>query len=341
MRILLIGGTAFMGPAVARELVEGGHSVAVYHRGQTEGGVSEGVTHFHGDRDALAQARPELERFAPDVVINMIALLEAQAEAFVQALSGVAQRAVVISSQDVYRAYGRIIGTEPGSPDATPLTEDGPLRDRRYPYRQESPRAADDPARWMDDYDKIPVERVVMSAPALPCSVLRLPAVYGPRDKQRRFHSLLKRMDDGRAVIALDAAEAGWRWTHGYVDDVAHAICLAALDPRSAGRIYNVGEQQALSLEERALAVGAAAGWQGRIAHVAAGRLPEAMRMGVDPQQPFVSDSSRIRAELGYREVTAPADAYARTVAWERENPPEHDDPAAFDYDAEDAALAE
>lgn len=341
MRILLIGGTAFMGPAVARELVEGGHSVAVYHRGQTEIDVPEGVTHFHGDRDALAQALPELEQFAPDVVINMILLLEAQAEAFVQALSGVAQRAVVISSQDVYRAYGRLTGTEPGPPDPTPLTEDGPLRDKRYPYRQEPPRAADDPARWMDDYDKIPVERVVMSAPALPCSVLRLPAVYGPRDKQHRFHSLLKRMDDGRAVIALDAAEADWRWTHAYVDDVAHAICLAALDPRSAGRIYNVGEQQALSLEERAQAVGAAAGWQGRIAHVPAGRLPEAMRFGGDMRQPLVTDSSRIRAELGYREVTAPADAYARTVAWERANPPERDDPAAFDYAAEDAALAE
>lgn len=341
MRILLIGGTAFMGPAVARELVEGGHTVAVYHRGQTENDVPEGVTHIHGDRDALAGARPDLGRFAPDVVVNMILLLEAQAAAFTQALSGVARRAVVISSQDVYRAYGRLIGTEPGPPDPTPLTEDAPLRDRRYPYRQEPPRAEDDPTRWMDDYDKIPVEQVVMSAADLPCCVLRLPAVFGPRDRQHRFHGLLKRMDDGRAVIALDADEAGWRWTHGYVEDVAHAICLAALDPRSAGRIYNVGEERALSQEERAQAVGAAAGWQGRIIHAPAGRLPEAMRMGGDARQPLVADSSRIRAELGYRELTAPADAYARTVAWERAHPPEQIDPAAFDYAAEDAALAE
>jgi nucleoside-diphosphate-sugar epimerase len=341
MRILLIGGTSFMGPAVSRELLAGGHTVAVYHRGQTEGAVPEGVIHIHGEREALAEARPELERFAPDVVIHMILLEEAQAEAFTQALSGVAQRAVVISSQDVYRAYGRVNGTEAGPPDDQPLTEDAPLREKLYPYRAEQPRAEDDPMRWADAYDKIPVERVVLSAPALPSAVLRLPAVYGPLDRQRRFHRFLKRMDDGREVILLDAAEADWRWTHAYVDDAAHAIALAALDPRSAGRIYNVGEVEALSLEERARAVGAAAGWRGHIMRVPAGRLPEEMRMGVDTKQSLVVDTSRIRAELGYREVTPLAETYARTVAWERANPVAQDDPAAFDYAIEDIVLAE
>ncbi len=340
MRIALIGGTSFMGPAVARELLAGGHAVAVYHRGQTEGAVPEGVAHIHGEREALAAARPALEQFAPDVVIHMILMEEAQARDFTQALSGVTQRAVVISSQDVYRAFGRGIGNEPGPPDPTPLSEDAPLRERPYPHRGDQPRAEDDPMRWADTYDKIPAERVVMSAPELPCSVLRLPAVFGPHDRQRRFHSLLKRMDDGRTVIPLDVAEADWRWTHGYVDDVAHAIALAALDARSAGRIYNVGEPQALSLEERAQAVGAAAGWRGRIVRLPAGRLPEAMRIGIDPRQNLIVDTSRIRAELGYREVTPPAEAYARTVAWERANPVAQDDPAEFDYAAEDAALA-
>lgn len=341
MRVLLIGGTSFMGPAVARELLAGGHQVAVYHRGRTEGAVPEGVTHIHGEREALAEARPELERFAPDVVIDMILMTEEQAEAFTRELAGVAPRAVVISSQDVYRASGRVNGIEPGPPEPGPLTEDAPLRERLYPYRGEEPRAESDPARWMDSYDKILVERVVMSAPSLPCAVLRLPAVYGPLDRQRRFHSLLKRMDDGREVIPLDAVEAEWRWAHGYVDDVAHAIALAALDARSAGRIYNVGEERVLSLEERALAVGAAAGWHGRIARVPAERLPEPMRIGLAMRQDILTDSSRIRAELGYREVTPLDVTYARTIAWERANPVAQDDPTAFDYAAEDAALAE
>lgn len=341
MRILLIGGTSFMGPAVARELLAGGHAVAAYHRGQTEGAVPEGVTHIHGEREALAAARPALEQFAPDVVIHMILMQAAQAEAFERALTGVAKRAVVISSQDVYRSFGRVNGIEPGPPDAEVITEDSPLREHLYPYRGETPRAEDDPMRWMDDYDKILVERVVMSAPDLPCAVLRLPAVYGPLDKQRRFHPYLKRMDDGRPVVALDAAEADWRWTHAYVEDVAHAIALAATDPRSAGRIYNVGEERIPSLEERVRAVGAAAGWQGRVVRAPAGRLPEAMRFGLTMLQDIVVDSTRIRTELGYREVTPLAETYTRTVAWERANPVAQDDSAAFDYAAEDAALAE
>lgn len=341
MRILMIGGVSFIGLAVTCELLADGHEVAVYHRGKSEPEEVSAATHIHADRDDLESMGAEIAAFKPDVAVHMIALTEAQAESFVRAMSGVAERAVVISSQDVYRAYGRMLGKEPGPPDATPLTEDAPLRQRLYPYRENEPRAADDPVRWMDDYDKILVERVVMSNPALPCAVLRLPAVYGPHDRQRRFRAWLKRMDDGRPAILMDAAEARWRWTYGYVADVAHAITLAALDPRSAGRIYNVGEQEASSLEERAQAVADAASWRGRIVLAPAGTLPEALRMGVAVEQDLVTDSARIRAELGYAERTALAETYTQAIAWERANPPEADDPAEYDYDAEDKALAE
>lgn len=340
MRILLVGGTAFMGPAVARELVEGGHSVAVYHRGQTEIDVPEGVTHFHGDRDALAQALPELEQFAPDVVINMILLLEAQAEAFVQALSGVAQRAVVISSQDVYRAYGRLIGTEPGEPDALPITEDSPLREKRYPYRQETPRPSDDPRRWMDDYDKIPIEQVVLGEPALPGTVLRLPAVYGPGDKQHRTFEYLKRMDDGRPAIIIPANAMSWRWTRGYVENVAHAIALAVTDDRASGRTYNVGELEPLTQAEWVRAIGDAAGWHGDVLSVPPEDLPQSLAFDDNTAQEFVCDSSRIRRELGYTEQVPRDEAFRRTVAWERAHPPATLPPDAYDYAAEDRVIA-
>ena len=50
-----------------------------------------------------------------------------------------------------------------------------------------------------------------------------------------------------------------------------------------------------------------------------------------------MTDSSRIRAELGYTEVVAPEEALRQTVASERENLPEQ----PSDYAAEDAVLAQ
>jgi nucleoside-diphosphate-sugar epimerase len=341
MRVLIIGGVSFVGLVVTRELLAGGHTVAVYHRGTSEPEEARGATHIHGDRDELEEARGELAAFRPDVAIHMIAMTEAHGQAFTRALHGVASRAVVISSQDVYRAYGRLLGLEPGAPDPTPLDEDAPLRERLYPYRGEQPRAAEDPTRWQDDYDKILVERAVLAEPELPCAVIRLPAVYGPRDAQRRLRSWLKRMDYGRPAILMDAADAAWRWTFGYVEDIAHAIALAALDSRSAGHIYNVGEREALSLEERARRVATTVGWRGRIMLAPAGTLPERLRLGVSNGQDLVTSSARIRDELSYTEQTAVAETYARAVAWERAHPPETDDPAEYNYDEEDKLLSD
>src|SRR5262249_54191248 len=140
---------------------------------------------------------------------------------------------------------------EGGEVDPAPITEDSPLRTKLYPYRGETLRAEDDPRRWMDDYDKIPAERVVMSHAELPGTILRLPAVYGPHDFQHRMFLYLKRMLDGRSAILLEESVANWRWNHGYVENIADAIALAVTNEQASGRIYVVGEPFALSMAER------------------------------------------------------------------------------------------
>ena len=230
---------------------------------------------------------------------------------------------VALSSQDVYRAYGRVQGTEPGSPDPVPLTEKAPLRERLYPYRAETPRAQDDPYRWMDDYDKILVERVVLGDPELPGTVLRLPMVYGQRDRQQRTAEYLQRMDAGERGICLSESKAAWRWTRGYVEDMAHAITLVVIDERTANKVYNVGESEALSTAEWVRAIAQAAGWQGEVVVMPEEALPEGMRAGIDTRQDLVVDTSRIRGDLGYAEMTPRDEALRRTVAWERANTPE------------------
>jgi nucleoside-diphosphate-sugar epimerase len=150
----------------------------------------------------------------------------------------------------------------------------------------------------------------------------------------------LKRMLDGRPHILLEEGLAHWRWTQGYVENIADAISLAISDERASGRLYNVGEPFALSVAERIEQLARVTSWPGKIIIVPGERLPTSMRAKGNMAQQIVVDSSRLRQELGYSERIDPGEALRRTVAWESLNPPPHIDPALFDYTAEDRVLA-
>jgi nucleoside-diphosphate-sugar epimerase len=328
VRILVLGGTGFVGSWLVRQLVAGGHHVAVFHRGQRSPNVPDGVESLRGDRDRLPEHAAELRRWEPQVVVHQIAYVEAHARQMVEVFRGVTERTVILSSGDVYRSYGIFHGTEAGPLQPVPAGEEAPLRRVLYPYRA----LAKGPDDFLYSYDKIPVEQVAQSDPVLPATVLRLPMIYGPSDPQRRLSAYLRQMADGRSRIPLDATLARWRCTRGYVEDVAAAIALAATDARSAGRTYNVGEPVARTEEEWVRMIGAAAGWRGEAVAVPRGPLP----VPADYRQDVTTDTSRIRTELGYRESLSPDEALARTVRWELEQPPA----AAINYAAEDDALA-
>jgi nucleoside-diphosphate-sugar epimerase len=333
MRILVIGGTRFIGPAAVRRLHGMGHDVTVFHRGETESADLPDIPHLHGDRRHLADFADDVRRFAPDIVLDTAAYTECDAQIAMGTLSGIAQRIVTLSSMDVYRAYGRVKGSEPGPPDPVPLTEDAPLRASLYPDAADVPDAR--------DHDNILVERAVLGDATFPGTILRLPAVYGPHDYQHRLFYYLKRMDDRRPAILLDEEIARWRWTRGYVENVALAIALAVTDERASGRIYNVGEEQALTEAEWVHAIGRAAGWTGEVVVVPRECLPRALRPWGDAtmEQDLAVDTTRIRAKLGYTEPVPRAEALRRTVAWARANPPMDIPPTPFDYAAEDTVL--
>jgi nucleoside-diphosphate-sugar epimerase len=341
MRVLVIGGTGFIGSFVVKALVEGGHTVAVFHRGLKKPEQAADVREMRGERGLLATYRADFRDFAPAVVIDMFPYVEEDARTLVEAFRGLAGRVVAISSQDVYRAYGRLIGVEPGPPDPVPLLEESPLREKRFPYRGPAPRAAEDPQRWMDDYDKIPVEQTVLSQPELPGTVLRLPAVYGPGDPQHRIYPYLKRMDDQRPAILVGRNVANWQWTRGYVEDVAAAIALAAVSEQAAGQIYNVGEAEALTEVDWVRAIGRTASWDGAIKIISTEKMPDGLRFDGDTRQNLLVDSGKIRRALGYRERFDRLEALRRTVAWERSHAPEKFPPGLLDYAADDKALAD
>jgi nucleoside-diphosphate-sugar epimerase len=337
MKILVIGGTAFTGPHVVRHLIREGHEVVLFHRGQTDARLPRAVRHILGDRREWETHKEELQQVEPEVVLDQIAMGPQSAWEVLTTFRGIARRVVALSSQDVYRAYGTLIGLNAGPIEPTPLAEDAPLRELLYPYRGRAQSAED----RLYNYEKILVERLYQGDPDLAATILRLPMIYGPRDRQHRTFEYLKRMDDGRRYILLGKEMADWRWTRGYVGDVAQAIALAVADEQAAGRVYNVGEPDALTELEWVQAIGLAAGWNGQIALVPLARLPAFLNPGINPAQPLVTDTTRIRAELGYAERLPREEALRRTVDWQRGNPPEPIDESRFDYETEDALLKE
>jgi len=308
LRVLILGGTSLTGPFLVRRLYKLGHEVTVFHRGEHAAELPEGVRHLRGD-----WARPprELCEPAPDVVVHMWAATEAHAVRFLE-LFREAGRAVVISSGDVYRAYGCLRRAESGRPGEIPIAEDAPLRDSRYPYRGMKHAPIDN----ADDYDKVLVEAALRSQSALPVTILRFPAVYGPHD-YHRFRPWLQQME-ASGELKIDQGFAGWRWTHGFAEDVAEAVALAVASDRAAGRTYNVGERSAPTWAERLEEWGRIAGWSGKVAPVPAEELPENQRLPYDWAHHLAVDTSRIRSELGYAEIVAREEGIARTIAWER-----------------------
>ena len=107
MRILIIGGTRFIGPHIVRSLSNEGHDISLFHRSKSKIDLPNGVKHLLGDRQKLVEFSDQFKDLVPHLVLDMFPVTEQDAKEVVDIFNGVAKRIVAISSQDVYRANGK------------------------------------------------------------------------------------------------------------------------------------------------------------------------------------------------------------------------------------------
>ena len=111
--------------------------------------------------------------------------------------------------------------------------------------------------------------------------------------------------------MRLNAAEASWRCTRGYVEDVAAAIALAALNEAAAGHVFNLGEQETPTELEWVRAIATAIGWDGEL--LADPGVPPSQKANWNAD--LIVDTGRIRNLLRYDEFVGPEEGLRRAVA--------------------------
>jgi 2'-hydroxyisoflavone reductase len=134
MRLLVLGGTVFVGRAIVADALRSGAEVTLFGRGKSGGDLFPGVPRLVGDRDTGDYAA--LRDGSWDAVVDVSGYVPRHVGQAMDALGGRAGRYLFISSHAVYRHDGVPAGSTEDTPRRPPRrdTEDlgggnyGPLK---------------------------------------------------------------------------------------------------------------------------------------------------------------------------------------------------------------------
>lgn len=330
MRVLVIGGTRFVGYQLVWRLLAGGHAVTLLNRGSQSDPFGARVERLRGDRTTGAFARLLAERRF-DAAVDFAAYLRADAEGVVQVLGDAVGHYVLISTGQVY-----LVRKDCPRPAREPDYE-GPL--------MEPPADPGDRKEWDYGMGKRAAEDVFAAAWAkgrFPSTRLRIPMVNGERDHYRRIEGYLWRILDGGPLLLPDGGNAPTR--HVYSGDVVRAIAALLGNEKAFGQAYNLAQEETPTLREIVTLLAELLGAPARLVSVA---RAEVVAAGLDPRaiSPFsglwmsLLDPGLARADLGFK--PEPLAAYlGKVVASFLAHPPESPPPGYANRDAERALAA-
>jgi nucleoside-diphosphate-sugar epimerase len=329
VKVLIIGGTRFLGHELAWRMLAAGHELTLFNRGTLADTFGSRVERLRGDRKG-----PELARLLAgrsfDAAVDFAAYDGVDGRHAVEVLDGRVGHYLVISSGQVYLV-------REGRPSPARETDyDGPLLPE--------PTDSFDKGQWDYGMGKRALEDALVEAWShrrFPSTRLRIPMVNGARDHFRRIERYLWRMLDGGPVLLPDGGTH--RVRHVYSGSVAAAIVSWLGREQTFGQAYNLAQDETPTLVELLRALGAALGAPDRLQAVPDAALRAA---GLDPLllSPFSGrwmsflDPSRAKAELGF--AHAPLGAYLEAIVAAFLAHPAAEPPAGYEHREHERALA-
>ncbi|UCE40632.1 MAG: NAD-dependent epimerase/dehydratase family protein [Candidatus Aminicenantes bacterium] len=235
MKILIIGGSRFLGYHIAKRLIQDGHDITLFNRCHTPDDFGSRVERICGDRndgDFFFNALKEVEF---DVVIDMIAYKATDSQTAVKTFRDNVEHYIHISTGAVYL-----------------VTQDYPCPLREEDYdRPLFPRPRTNDEWWMYGYNKRKCEDVLREAHqrhGFPVTMFRLPFVIGERDNTLRAYSYFIRLMDKKPQILPDSGLVSQ--TYIYQGDIVNTVASNLQNALSIGEVYNLAQDEIVTLRE-------------------------------------------------------------------------------------------
>ncbi len=204
LKVLILGGTGFIGPHMVRALQANGHEVTLFNRGRTNRHLFPDVEKLVGDR---AGPLDVLAGRTWDVVIDNSGYYPEHVALSANALADSAEHYIYTSSTDAYRDY-----------DTPGMTED-------YPLGVLPEGEPHDAQRWYGQL-KVICERAVRDAFPDRNTVIRPTWVIGPGDNNHLWTYWVVRTHAGGSVLAPGRPDNPIQWIE--VRDIADFVTFRA-----------------------------------------------------------------------------------------------------------------
>jgi 2'-hydroxyisoflavone reductase len=228
MRVLVIGGTLFIGKALVKRLLAAGHDVTILHR-KAEHPFGRKVRNVIADRNDAASIRSGVSGMRFDAVYDIAYDWErgtspAQVEATAKAIPGDLSRYIFMSS---VAAYGDGLNHSEDDPLASDIHNDAYVRNK----------AGSERALFRMYHES-----------RFPLVTMRPTFVYGPENPFYREAFFWDRLRLDRPIII--PGDGNRLMQFAYVNDLVEA-CFNALEKHTApGRAFNVADEKPLTQVE-------------------------------------------------------------------------------------------